>query len=140
MNESAKTPARLTTLPTAHLKSLSEEAFAVAVVIALFVAASGWLFFQVNRELDPNDGKNWWTLAFESREAGSLSFAIENHSTSTTFSYGITHDKDVIDSGDLTLEKGGRKTISPPENAAAGRTIITVTASDGSKKEIYRDR
>jgi hypothetical protein len=140
MKESAKKPSRPPILPSAFLRNISEEVFAVAVVVALFVVASGWLFFQVNRELDPNDGKNWWTLAFESRDAGSLSFGIENHSDSTTFSYSVSHDKDVIDAGALTLEKGGRKTISPSENAAAGRTIITVTASDGSTKEIYRDR
>jgi hypothetical protein len=140
MNESVKKIARAPINPTVYLRSLSEEAVTVAVVVALFVVASSWLFFQINRELDPNDGKNWWTLAFESRDAGSLSFAIENHSASTTFTYSVSHDKDIIDSGDMTLEKGGRKTISPPTNAAAGRTIVTVTASDGSKKEIYRDR
>lgn len=140
MKESAKKPSHPPMLSTRYLRSLSEEAFAVAVVVALSIIASGWLFFEVNRELDPNDGKNWWTLAFESRDAGSLSFTIENHSGSTVFTYSVSHDKDIVDSGNLTLEKGGRKTISPPTNAVAGRTIITVTASDGSKKEIYRDR
>ncbi|NTW89995.1 MAG: hypothetical protein HGB37_03770 [Candidatus Moranbacteria bacterium] len=139
MKETAKKKSGVGMRPAVSLRDLSEEALAVIFVVVLFVAASGWLFFHVNRELDPDNGKNWWTLAFENRDTGSLSFVIENHSASTIFTFNVSHDKDVIDAGNLTIERGGRKAISLPANAAEGRTIVTVTSSDGSKKEIYRN-
>jgi hypothetical protein len=140
MKESDKNGKLITKNSIGYLRGLSNEAFSVVIIVAFFVAASGWLFFQVNRELDPNNGKNWWTLAFETRDATSLSFAIENHSNSTKFTYAVSNGKETIDSGEISLAKGDRKTVLPNVSTIPGRAIVTVTALDGSKKEIYRER
>lgn len=118
----------------------SGERLPVFAVITLFALASGILFFRIDRGLDPNYGKNWWTLAFETRDSDSSQFTVENHSSATHFTYAITHDKDTLSGGELTIPKGGHRTLSPSVASIPGRTIVTVTAEDGTKKEIYRER
>ncbi|MEI6650753.1 MAG: hypothetical protein WCL23_04970 [Candidatus Moraniibacteriota bacterium] len=121
-------------------KRFSEDTLVVFVVLALFAAACGYLFITVDSGLDPNLGKNWWTLSFETRDPASGTFTIENHSKATRFTYTLTENKQSLDSGTVTIAKGDKKTVTPNVSLSPGRTIITVKADDNSMKEIYRER
>lgn len=121
-------------------KYVSGESLPVFFLLVCFSVATGVLFFRVDRGLNPDFRKNWWTLSFETRDSGSSQFIIENHSSATRFTYTISHDKDTISNGELTVAQGGHETVSPPVVLLSGRTIVTVTADDGTRKEIYRER
>lgn len=113
----------------------------VSIFLASFVTSGIFLDMKISRDLDPDIGKEWWTLSFEARNPSSLEFAIENHSENTDFSYKVTRDKIVQGGGTVSVERGGRKTVIPSGNGdTEGRTIITVESGDGSKKAIYRER
>lgn len=117
------------------------EAGLVSAFLVLFASSALFLDAKIGRDLDPDTGKDWWTLSFETRNPGSLGFAIENHSDDTEFSYEITRDRIVLDKGTVSVEKGERKTIIPSGNGdTAGRTTIVVEAKNGSKKSVYRER
>lgn len=115
------------------------QKYLIATIFLLFAAGAVFLFWQNARELDPDQGKNWWTLAFASPEnSESLSFIVENHSTETTFLYEITVDKTLAAKESFVVKRGEKMTITPSLAAKeGGRTKITVTLGK-EKKEIYR--
>lgn len=109
------------------------------ISIFFFVLGTIFLFRQNSQELDPDLGKNWWTLSFALPEQEeSLSFIIENHSNQTNFSYEITVGKEII-SKEIFFAKSGEKTtvMSPSIIKQNERVRITVRAGT-EKKEIYR--
>jgi hypothetical protein len=140
MKGTDKSTDRVARTPGVLIREASDGAIMVTIVIMILAIASGILFFLVDRERDPNIGKDWWTLSFETRSPESSAFTVENHSSSTRFTYAVTYGKETIDSGEISLSKGDRKTVLPNVSTIPGRTIVIVTASDGSKKEIYRER
>lgn len=111
----------------------------IAIVLALFAASALFLFWQNARELDPDQGKNWWTLSFASpKQADNLAFTLENHSDQTVFRYTISADRKTIAEDAFTVQRGETITITPTLTAQVGeRTTISVSGSK-DKKEIYR--
>src|SRR3989344_879072 len=117
---------------------MPERTLIIAVSI-LFALSALFLFWQNERELDPDQGKNWWILSFAAPEqAGSLSFTVENHSDQEAFSYAIARDKDILLEDAFSVERGETITIDSPFAAATDvRTKITVSTGN-EKKDIYR--
>ncbi len=122
--------------------SLSEKNI-VLIFCILFALSATFLFWQNKRELDPNQGKSWWTLSFATPEdPNSLAFTITNHTDQDTFSYEatytVTFDKIVTESGTVVVARGETKTVTPDltRNPDA-RTSIIVTSGD-ERQEIYR--
>ncbi|MDP3957231.1 MAG: hypothetical protein Q8Q10_01900 [bacterium] len=111
----------------------------ITILCLLLIASAAFLFWQNERELDPDQGKSWWTLAFAvPGESGNLSFVVENHSTETAFQYEITVDKTSIAKDTFVVKRGEKMIITQSFTAKPGkRTIITVTLGK-EKKEIYR--
>ncbi|MEI7749800.1 MAG: hypothetical protein WCJ25_02250 [Candidatus Moraniibacteriota bacterium] len=140
MNETDKPTGQSERAIVTLRRRASGDAVTVFAVIAFFVIASGVLFSQIDRGLDPNYGKNWWTLSFETRDPASDAFIVENHSSATRFTYTVSRDGTALKTGTVTLEKGKDATVSPEVPVDAGRTSVSVTANDGTKKEIYRER
>lgn len=122
-------------------KNALTEIGLVSIFFFFFAASATFLDTKIGQDLDPDTGKEWWTLSFETRNPSSLEFAIENHSENTDFSYEVTRDKFVQGGGTVSVERGERKTIIPSGSGdTAGRTAISVESGDGSKKSIYRER
>jgi len=122
-------------------KNAPTEAGLVSMFLILFAVSALFLDTKISRDLDPDTGKNWWTLSFETRDPDSLEFTIDNHSESTEFSYKVTRDKVVQGEGAASVEKGEQKVTTPSGNGdTTERTIITVESKDGSKKSIYHER
>ncbi len=115
------------------------QRFLILTFITLFVASALFLFWQNERELDPEQGKNWWTLSFAlPSNQESLDFTVENHSDNTKFRYSIIADDETFAEATFEVPRGGKITITPsvliqPDT----RTRVIVTAMD-QKKEIYR--
>lgn len=111
----------------------------IFISIALFAASALFLFWQNERELDPDQGKNWWVLSFAvPQESSNFAFVVENHSEQTHFSYTITINQKTRAQAAFTVARGDTVTITPEEiGDIVGRVGITVT--DGQRtKEIYR--
>ncbi|MEI8096707.1 MAG: hypothetical protein WCG73_01220 [Candidatus Moraniibacteriota bacterium] len=116
-----------------------EQKKLILISILLFISSAFFLFWQNDRELDPDLGKNWWTLSFSlPNQPESLGFIVENHSDQTKFSYEIAVGKEIILKEMFTAKHGESTTITPPSiKKQSGRVKITVMAGT-EKKEIYR--
>lgn len=111
----------------------------ITTIALLFAMSTAFLFWQNTRELDPDQGKSWWTLAFDVLEKPeNLSFVVENHSDQTDFQYEVTVNRTSLIKGSFALQRGEKAIITPPLTAKTNdRTKITVTLGK-EKKEIYR--
>lgn len=121
------------------MKFLFSEKCLILIFCLLFVSSSLFLFWKNERELDPDQGKSWWTLSFATPEnRKDLTFIIENHSAQTDFHYQITEEKRILKEATVEINLGAQQRITPdiaPHTTA--RTSIIVT-SGTEKKEIYR--
>lgn len=115
------------------------EKHLVIIFSALFLVSASFLFWQNERELDPNQGKNWWTLSFANpQDRSSLDFIIENHSTETAFQYQIMVGKNLKQEGVVEIALGESKVVTTPITPEEkSRTSLIVTTGT-EKKEIYR--
>lgn len=105
----------------------------------LFLASALFLFWQSDRELDPDQGKNWWTLSFAlPKQTESLSFNLENHSDQTAFSYEISVGRDIISKEIFTAKRGERTTVTPPSIKEQNERVKITVFAGTEKKEIYR--
>lgn len=111
----------------------------ISISLLLFALGAVFLFWQNERELDPDQGKNWWVIAFAlPKESSDLSFTIENHSDQASFRYEIAADKAVLLQETLSVNRGETLTVTPPLTAQTDtRTTITVNSGNDTKK-IYR--
>jgi hypothetical protein len=111
----------------------------ITIFFILFAVSVTFLFWQSERELNPDRNKNWWTLAFAvPQKPDDLSFVVENHSDRNNFQYKVIANKETLAEGMFDVQRGETKTISPTLTAVSDiRTSIVVT--DGKEqKEIYR--
>ncbi|HWQ59969.1 MAG TPA: hypothetical protein VN420_02370 [Candidatus Fimivivens sp.] len=123
------------------LARLTESEWGPAcATIVMFSIAVGILFFGIERAFDPDRGKDWWTLSFETRNADSSSFLVTNHSKATRFTYTVTRGGSTLSTGDLSVAKGDTRLVTPDVVPDSGRTSVSVSADDGTKREIYRER
>ncbi|MFZ3031946.1 MAG: VCBS domain-containing protein [Candidatus Moraniibacteriota bacterium] len=121
------------------MKFLFSEKCLILIFCLLFVSSSLFLFWKNERELDPNQGKSWWTLSFATPEnPQNLDFTLENHGTETQFRYQVSQNKNVLKEAMVTIERGATQTVTLDITGSTdARTIITVT-TETEKKEIYR--
>ena len=124
------------------MKTLTEKHFLI-IFCTLFFLSSVFLFWQNSRALDPNQGKNWWTLSFAHPEdTNSLAFTVDNHTNQSDFSYEaeyeVTPDTVITTEGSLVVAPGGTATMTPDITVQPPfRTTVTVTIGK-EKKKIYR--
>lgn len=111
----------------------------ITIFFILFIASALFLFWQNERELDPNYNKSWWTLAFTNpQESDNLSFIVENHSDQNNFRYQIIANKETLAEETLEIKRGEKKTIFLSLTAIPDiRTSVIVTTGK-EQKEIYR--
>lgn len=122
-----------------NAKSDMSQKHLIIGLFLFFTATTVFLFWQNNHELDPDQGKNWWTFSFTAPEREeSLSFFIENHSDKTNFQYEVAVGKEVI-SKDTFIAKPGEKTTVTLPFIAKQKERVKITVTTGNeKKEIYR--
>lgn len=109
------------------------------IFVTLFALSACFLFWRNERELDPNQGKSWWTISFTTLDqTENLAFTVDNHSDATHFDYEIITNKKSLLNESFIVAKGNSITITPDISATpdARTTIIVTTGTE--KKEIYR--
>lgn len=119
--------------------NMFQQKHLISIFLALFIAASAFLFWQNDRELDPERGQGWWTLSFVApQDPENLSFTIENHGDQTEFRYEIVADKKTLAEESFTVTKGQSVTITPDVSAQSDTRTSIIVADGKEKKEIYR--
>lgn len=111
----------------------------IFIASSFFFLSAFFLFHQNDRGLDPDLGKNWWTLAFSSLDQNEkIDFIIENHSDKNEFSYEVSVGKEVILEDTFTA-KSKEKTIVRIPSIKQQSERVRITVTDGTeKKEIYK--
>lgn len=111
----------------------------IAFTCLLFASSALFLFWQNERELDPERGKSWWTLSFAAPQASAdLSFTVVNHSDQTEFRYEVTASKEVLATETFSVKRGTELTITPPLTAEPDKRTTVTVSTEKEKKEIYR--
>lgn len=109
-------------------------------ILALFVLSSLYLFSVNERGLDPNRGKNWWSVSFaEPKNESSLALVVSNHTDSVDFQYTVRTEDALLDQGTFAVPRGSDMTRVPAVRGLpeSGRVTITVT-HEGKEEIIYR--
>lgn len=109
-------------------------------LFVLFALSAAYLFSVNERGLDPDTGKNWWSLSFaEPAKETSLVFIVSNHTATNQFRYTVSTEGNTLTEGELSVEPGNDMTHVPAVSALpeSGRITITVT-HDGREETIYR--
>lgn len=112
----------------------------LASLFFLFALSAAYLFSVNERGLDPDQNKNWWSLAFSQPEdEQSLAFVIANHTPESRFQYVVRSETETLATGELSIDPGQRLEYQPSlaDPLPTGRITITVSHA-GQNETIYR--
>lgn len=111
----------------------------ILIASILFAVSAAFLFWQNERELDPNLGKSWWTLAFADPHAASPDFTVKNYGEARSFSYQMFLDGSIAAEERFEMEIGDTRTVRPTLPEGSGTESVRILVTDGAgTKEIYR--
>lgn len=115
------------------------QRFLILISSLLFAASVSFLFWQNERELDPEHGKSWWTLSFVMPgNLESLDFTVENHSHNTEFRYAIVTDNEILTEAVFEVPRGETITLTPSALITSDTRTRVIVTTLNQKKEIYR--
>lgn len=115
------------------------QRFLILISGLLFAASVSFLFWQNERELDPEQGKDWWTLSFVvPGNSESLDFMVENHSHNTEFRYAIVTDNETLTEAAFEIPRGETITLTPAVLITPDIRTRVIVTTPNQKKEIYR--
>ncbi len=121
-------------------KRIAPETALASLFLALFVVSAAFLSWKIDRDLDPDYGKEYWVIAFEERGELSSGFFIENHSDEAEFTYTVSGGGETLASGTVPIARGEKRIIDLSASDIAGRVTITVEDGQKKKKSIYLER
>lgn len=105
----------------------------------LFISVSFFLFYVSDKNMDPANNKDWWSLSFENPKDNSLDFSVDNFSKVSQFKWEIYADKNKIAEGSVEAVKGEKKNINPGVAGESGKKMTITVYSGEDKKEIYKN-
>ena len=116
-------------------------AFTLVIVFSVFVGLSA----REKYLADPKN-TNWWSLAFVSRDEVNNDFSLVNFGETRTFSYEVSANDTIIETGSLTLGSGNGQIIVVDRGVSRPLRISVWTHGDenktsldtSKKKEIYK--
>lgn len=100
----------------------------------LFLVSALTIAFIVNRELDPNDGKDWFAIGFIDPDSDSPDFMLANHSPDTAFHYTIQSKSMPISDDTFGAGKGETVTIHPDNTNLSKPYTISIFPENNHKK------
>lgn len=120
---------------------MSQKKIIIAFIL-LFIASSFWLFYQSEKQSDPNSGKTWWSLYYKTPIDNSLNFSIENHSDKTNFHWELLDGVSKIQEDDTIIPKGETGNVMFQDlnlDSFKDKKISIKVSADGEVKEIYKN-
>ena len=121
-------------------KRIAPETALASAFLALFVVSAGFLSWKIDRDLDPDHGKEYWIIALEKRGGLSAGFFIENHSDESEFTYAVSGGGKNVSSGTVGIKRGEKRIVDLSVPDISGRITVTVEDGQGKKKSIYLER
>ena len=143
------------------LRPSFSDASLLTTLAVMFIVASLFLFSASRQALDPNTGKNWWSVNFTNPTSFTdFSFTIANHTPTADFSYplssspsyttpnvALSNNKNTASpeaiSADtrLAIPSGVTQTTTlntPPTTDTASTTVRLIIRHGDEVREIYK--
>jgi hypothetical protein len=114
------------------------------LIITLFVflfASSAFLFQENVTALDPEKGKDWWSVSFIRPDRNrNIDIVVTNYTETTNFSYQIIGDDTLLSEGTFETPLGENKVllITPEKSFDQKRVIVRVKHKEETQ-ELFRN-
>ncbi len=100
----------------------------------LFILCAMVISFLVEKQLDPNRGKDWFAIGFVSMNGDTPDFTMANHSPDTAFRYTIRSGGKTISEEAFTIKTGETRTMHPDTAALPKPYMLSVFPENNPKK------
>lgn len=118
---------------------MSQKIIILAIVL-MFGASFTSLAYTEKRAADPDLGKDWWAVSFDSPYDNTMGFTIENHGHTNYFSYVVTKGDKAIDRNFIIVPEG--KSVTVPlegmQSLRSKKTVVSVWTSLDDRKELSK--
>ncbi len=111
----------------------------LSVTLLFFLCSAIVLFWTNERALDPNLEKSWWIIAFtEPDRTDSLSFFIENHTSTSNFQYILKTPESILVDQEIIVPPGTTSTFPIHLKESEDKPITLSVTHDGITRTLYR--
>lgn len=113
----------------------------VILFIALFVFSSAFLFEKSLDGLDPEKGKDWWTVSFIRPDRNkNIDIVVTNYTEDTRFKYQVLNDNTVIAESDFEAPLGEKRILLiTPEKSFDGKRVIVRVFHKDETQDLFRN-
>lgn len=106
----------------------------ILMVVIIFMISSTTIAFIVQKELDPNYKKDWFTIGFITLSNDSADFILTNHSSTDTFRYTISSGGKIKIEDSFTVENGQTLSVHPDNTDFPKPYTVSVFPENDTKK------
>ena len=119
---------------------MKQSTLCIILVVLLF-ASFAFLFKQNIEELNPEKGKDWWSVSFIRPDRNkNVDIVVTNYSENTAFSYQILGDNVLISEGIFEAPLGENKVLLiTPEKSFSQRHVIVRIKHKDETQELFRN-
>jgi hypothetical protein len=109
--------------------------------LALFILSSGFLFQASLDGLNPEKGKDWWTISFIRPDRNkNIDIVVTNYSEDTRFKYQVLDDTTIIAESDFEAPLGEKKILLiTPEKPFKGTRVTVRVFHRDEIQELFRN-
>jgi len=119
---------------------MKQSALLVLLIIFLFCSFV-FLFHRSIDELNPEKGKNWWSVSFIRPDRNrNIDIVVTNYTETKDFSYQILGDNTLISEGNFEAPLGENKVllITPEKSFSQQHVVVRVKHKD-EVQELFRN-
>lgn len=111
------------------------------ILLILLFGSFAFLFEQNIEELNPEKGKDWWSVSFIRPDRNkNVDIVVTNYSENTAFSYQILGDDTLISEGTFEAPLGENKVLLiTPEKSFSERHVIVRVKHKDETQELFRN-
>jgi hypothetical protein len=109
--------------------------------IALFILSSAVLFQTSLDGLNPEKGKDWWTVSFIRPDRNkNIDIVVTNYSENTHFKYQILDDTTILSESDFEAPLGEKKILLiTPEKSFKGKRVTVRVFHNDETQDLFRN-
>ena len=111
------------------------------ILLVLLFSSFAFLFEQNIEELNPEKGKDWWSVSFIRPDRNkNVDIVVTNYTEDTAFSYQILGDDTLISEGTFEAPLGENKVLLiTPEKSFSERHVIVRVKHKDETQELFRN-
>lgn len=111
-----------------------KSSFLILTASILFILCAMAISFRVERQLDPDLGKDWFAIGFVSPADAAPDFVMMNHSADTAFRYTIRSGGKTLSEETFTMGRGETRMIHPDNTALPKPYTLSVFPENDPKR------